>query len=310
MGAKIYKYASPSVIDYIFESDDTCTIKCSFPRDFNDPYELFLTIDYNQPPEVLAFYKEVIGNIPQLPVTCFSKSPEVLPMWAHYSENQQGFVVEFDEDLLKQHFPNLKPADVDYQDEPHEGLLDLLHRGHFIGKPRYVYLLQRGVFSAAYYTKQSCWSYELERRLVLGADDVIDRAGIMLLRIPIECVTAIISGPRAIPATRQRIEELCHKAQGLHFDMRIGKSTTKPYFVTKELNTYLFDGSSIIAADFYCQECGEPVAEGAETCPWCAINKEHEYAASRGNPMRMLAQVGLLDDYYKSMNEIGKSKGE
>ena len=167
-------------------------------------------------------------------------------MWAHYSENQQGFVVEFDEDLLKQHFPNLKPADVDYQDEPHEVLLDLLHRGHFIGKPRYVYLLQRGVFSAAYYTKQSCWSYELERRLVLGADDVIDRAGIMLLRIPIECVTAIISGPRAIPATRQRIEELCHKAQGLHFDMRIGKSTTKPYFVTKELNTYLFDGSSII----------------------------------------------------------------
>jgi len=68
--------------------------------------------------------------------------------------------------------------------------------------------------------------------------------------------------------------------------------------------------AGIIAADFYCQECGEPVAEGAETCPWCAINKEHEYAASRGNPMRMLAQVGLLDDYYKSMNEIGKSKGE
>ena len=103
MGAKIYKYASPSVIDYVFESNDTCTIKCSFPKDFNDPYELFLTIDYNQPPDVLAFYKEVIGNIRQLPVTCFSKSPEVLPMWAHYSDNQQGFVVEFDEDLLKQY---------------------------------------------------------------------------------------------------------------------------------------------------------------------------------------------------------------
>jgi hypothetical protein len=307
MGAKIYKYASPSVIDYVFESDDICTIKCSLPKDFNDPYELFLTVDFNQPPEVLAFYKEVIGNIPQLPVTCFSNSPEVVPMWAHYADNQQGFVIEFDEELLKKHFPDIEPGDVDYQDAPHEGLLDLLHRGYFIGKPRYVYLLQRGVFSAAYYTKQSCWSYELERRLVLKSNDVVERAGMMLLNIPMECVTSIISGPRAVPSTKQRINELCTNAGCSHFNMIIGKSSTKPYFVKEKLEIYLFDGSSIAAADFFCQECGEPVAEGAETCPWCAIDKEHEYAASRGNPMRMLAQVGLLDDYYKSMNDVGKS---
>ena len=38
------------------------TLKCSLPRNFNDPYELFLTVNFREKPEALAFYTDVIGG--------------------------------------------------------------------------------------------------------------------------------------------------------------------------------------------------------------------------------------------------------
>jgi hypothetical protein len=79
----IYKYLGHEVIDKLFQSPDNVTFKCSLPKDFNDPYELFLTIDFKEEPELLAFYADAIGELPQYPTTCFSRSPAVIPMWAH-----------------------------------------------------------------------------------------------------------------------------------------------------------------------------------------------------------------------------------
>ena len=97
---KIYKYIGPEHIDKVFHSSDVVTLKCSLPKEFNDPYELFLTIDFNERPDALAYYADAIGELPQLPTTCFSRSPVVIPMWAHYAQNHQGFAVEFSEDGL------------------------------------------------------------------------------------------------------------------------------------------------------------------------------------------------------------------
>lgn len=308
MGAKLYKYLSEDIFDKVFDNDGMCTIKCSLPKEFNDPIELFLTIDYRKPPEELATYKEIIGNIPQLPVTCFSKSPEILPMWAHYASNQKGFVVEVDVDLLKENFPKLQAGEVDYQDEAHDGLDDLLERACYIMKPRYAYLLQRGVFSAAYYTKKLCWSYELEMRLVLGKDNVRDVDGLLLLDIPMACVTAVIVGLNAADELTQSIEEVCDEHQCNFFKLKLGRSSSKPYFVSRENEAHYFDGAALSNHDFSCESCEEPIDEGEDTCSWCAINDDHEYGAAMGNPLRILANSGLLEGYYKSMNEIDSSE--
>jgi hypothetical protein len=84
---KIYKYIGPEHIDKIFHSPDVVTLKCSLPKEFNDPYELFRRIDFNERPDALAYYADAIGELPQLPTTCFSRSPAVIPMWAHYAQN-------------------------------------------------------------------------------------------------------------------------------------------------------------------------------------------------------------------------------
>lgn len=39
----IYKYLGPEMIDKVFQTDGV-TLRCSLPKDFNDPYELFLTL--------------------------------------------------------------------------------------------------------------------------------------------------------------------------------------------------------------------------------------------------------------------------
>ena len=70
----LYKYVGASYLDQVVGLDGKVTLKCSHPRDFNDPYELFLAVDGNNDPEALAFYAEVVGDLPQIPTTCFSRS--------------------------------------------------------------------------------------------------------------------------------------------------------------------------------------------------------------------------------------------
>jgi hypothetical protein len=119
---RIYKYIGHSYIGKVLGDSQQVTLKCSYPKDFNDPYELFLTINFNESPELLAFYSDVIGELPQIPTTCFSRSPLVIPMWAHYAQNHEGFAIEFDEAELMKHFPESGFGDVDYQDAPTTGL--------------------------------------------------------------------------------------------------------------------------------------------------------------------------------------------
>ena len=147
MGAKLYKYLGPEIVGRAFEERVTCTFKCSLPRDFNDPFELFLTIDYQQDPDVLAYYREVIGAIPQRATTCFSKSPEVVPMWVHYAENHTGVVLEVDEDCVSESHPETAFGDVDYLAEADPGILAALRHAQTTCKPRHVYMLQKAVLT-------------------------------------------------------------------------------------------------------------------------------------------------------------------
>ena len=152
MSKKIYKYIGPNILSLAFKKNGCCGLKCSYPEDYNDPYELFLTIDFNDSPEILAFYKEVVSEIHQYPTTCFSKSPIVTPMWAHYAHNSKGFVLEVDEDKLTNHMSDASLNDVTYKNEPRSDLKGTLQMAFGRRKPRDLMFLRKGVYYAAYFT--------------------------------------------------------------------------------------------------------------------------------------------------------------
>lgn len=299
----IYKYFGPGLAE-IALSDNGATLKCSLPKDFNDPYELFLTVNFNADPGALACYQEAIGSIPQLPTTCFSSSPAISPMWAHYGLNVTGFVVEFNEDLLKKHFPEARFDDVSYRDAADDGLTEMLYRVHVIKKPRYTYFLQGGVFHAAYYTKTSAWAYEVERRMVADGKDVRNASGLLLLDVPASYVTAIIAGARAEPDLVAALQQRAASFGCAFFQMQIGRTHIAPFFRDLAGAPNVFDGEKIVPAENSCKSCKEPLDAGKERCSWCQITNEHRLEAAVGNPYRILDHFGGLDDYIKSMNDI------
>jgi hypothetical protein len=304
---KIYKYIGPDSIEKVFHSADVATLKCSLPKEFNDPYELFLTIDFNERPDALAFYADAVGELPQFPTTCFSRSPIVLPMWAHYARNLEGFAVEFLEDKLDKAFPESLFDDVSYSDAPSEAITDMLYRAYVIGKYRYTYFLQRMVFNAAYFTKASCWSYEQERRMVVQSG-TRQADALTLLDAPIDCINSIICGPRASERSKQALIKKAEEIGCQYFELQIGKSSAIPYLVSANGEPFSFDQTEIVPNDQHCEVCREPLAEPAEQCSWCQIDDElRQHAASR-NPFRILDRAGLLESYIEGMDAVGERK--
>lgn len=304
----LYKYVAPDFFDYIFPNNNSAIIKCSLPKEFNDPYELFLTINYDSEPELLAFYKEAIGDIVQQPTTCFSRSPEIPPMWAHYAKNLEGFVIEFDEEKLTEKFPENGFGDIDYVDGPDPDLSDLLHRAYHLQKPRYMAWLQQGVFSTAYYTKAKYWEYEQERRMIVSEDYIRSEKNLKLLDVPIECVKTIISGPRSDKKLKDKISNICNDMNLRQLEMKIGRSSTKPYFVDKNNNTYNHTGKKIEEQKYKCYKCNEPTNENKNKCSWCKINEYHIKEAIERNPFRILAHYGILEDYLGRVRDIESRK--
>ncbi|AOZ70626.1 hypothetical protein LPB142_15865 [Rhodobacter xanthinilyticus] len=98
--------------------------------------ELFLGIDLKQGSELLATYSEVVGEVPSQLTTCFSKSPVVAPMWAHYADNHRGCVIGFDVAALQDVFPDLLVRDIAYRDGPHEDLVRFTQMAAQRKKPR------------------------------------------------------------------------------------------------------------------------------------------------------------------------------
>lgn len=306
MSKNIYKYVAPEHLDKVLGSSGQVMLKCSYPKDFNDPYELFLTIDFKEQPDALAFYADVVGDIPQLPTTCFSRSPIVTPMWAHYAQSQQGFAIEFNEAMLAQSFPQSGFGDVDYRDAPDEDLTDMLHRASVIGKPRYLYLLQKGVFSAAYYTKTTCWSYEHERRMIVRESETRRTDDLILMDVPKECVTALFCGSCASPETVRAIRAKADQLGCKYYELKIGRSSAVPFFVNLGGETFLFNGTDVEQTSHICASCREPLAAESEQCSLCQIEDSHRIAAADRNVFRALAHHGLLDEYIAGMNDISR----
>lgn len=307
MAALLYKYVGASYLERVFELRNYVTLKCSLPKNFTDPFELFLTVSFQEKPEALAFYTDVIGDLPQLPVTCFSRSPSILPMWAHYAENLTGVVLAFDEEKLGTSFPNSGFGNIDYRDKPDPGLTDLLYHAFHMGKMRYLYMLRQSEFSSAYYSKASCWQYEQERRMLLSEQNMNVRSPGLLVDVPRNCLSAIICGPRASSEIVSLAHEKGEIAKCPVYRLRIGRSSTEPYFVDDAGMAYVFKRQSLAKAPAMCKSCGEALSRVRRTCSWCRIRQQHKVEAASRNSLRMLAQYGLLEEYISSMNNIART---
>lgn len=306
MVSKLYKYLAPGLAGKAL-SQNGATLKFSLPSEFNDPFELFLTVDHDSSPATLAFYEEVIGEIQHWPTTCFSRRPDVVPMWAHYGQNGEGFVIELDEDALRAQLPNNSVIqDVTYRDTPRDELAQLLARAQYRQKPRDFYFLQGAVINSAYFTKASCWSYEKERRLVLNdAPGLRDVEGSSLLAIPGHCVTAVILGPNVDADTQSKLRSYAAEIGCEVHECRIGRSSITPYFLASDASIRVFADGALSGPENACQVCGEPLKEG-DRCSWCKIEEADRGDAAASNTFRILAENGLLDDYLTSMDSIGK----
>lgn len=306
MAGKLYKYLAPGLAGKAL-SREGAILKFSLPSEFNDPFELFLTVDRNSPPATLAFYEEVIGEMEMRPTTCFSRHPDVVPMWAHYGQNGEGFVIEVDEAGLRAELgDSCAIQDVTYRDSQDEGLAQSLARAQFRQKFRDIYLLRNAVYHAAYFTKASCWSYEKERRLVLdNATDLVQADGMSLLSIPPHCVTAVILGSKIDAETTSKLRSFAADIGCEVYECRIGRSNITPFFLAADGSSRVFSGGTISEPENACEVCGERLKQG-NRCSWCSIEDADRDSAAESNPWRTLAAHGLLEDYIDSMNSVGR----
>lgn len=307
MSKNLYKYIGPNYIDRIFTEDDFITLKCSYPKDFNDPYELFLTIDFNEEPEILAFYADAIGEIPQLPTACFSLSPIVIPMWAHYAQNLKGFCIEINEELLSDSFPQSRFSNVEYRNEPKEAIKLTLHTAFVRLKPRHLFFLINDIFKAAYYTKAELWSYEQERRMIVGEKEIRKKDDLLFMDVPKNCITGLICGPSASEEIVLTLKKEADQIGCSFYRLKIGKTLIEPFFIGSEGTPFIFKENKIESTDFYCGNCGEPLHAEENECSWCRIRESHKQIAARSNPFRMLNHYGLLESYLKDVGSFGKT---
>jgi len=306
MARKLYKYLGRELAG-IALTNEGASLKFSMPRDFNDPFELFLTVDHSSPPGTLAFYEEVMGELEQMPTTCFSSNPDVVPMWAHYGQNGEGFVIEVDEDVLRAELPDDSAIqDVTYRDSPPDELAGSLGRAQFRQKFRDIYFLRNSVYRAAYFTKATCWSYEKERRLVLNdATKLLQLGGASILQIPRQCVTAVILGSNVDADTESKLRSYAAEIGCEVYKCSIGRSNVTPYFIDSDGSTCVFADGAISEAKHVCQACGEPL-EKDNHCSWCRIEEADRHTAAASNSWRQLDAYGLLENYIDSMNSVGK----
>ncbi|MGW8158431.1 MAG: DUF2971 domain-containing protein [Desulfoprunum sp.] len=299
MNKNIYKYSSPDIIDKMF-TDELVNLKCTFPKDYNDPYELFLSINpHGIDLKYIAYYQEILSDIPQLPTTCFSHSPIVVPMWAHYARDHSGFVIEVDEEKLAAAFPESTIQDIAYSAQTGTVDLEVVKYACITAKPRHTYRVIHMAFNNAYFTKNECWGYEKERRVVLNKGIVLGADNIMLMQIPSNIISSIILGPKANSTLINNANSISKNIGCKLYRMAVGRSSCIPYFFNKENKSYVFDGEKISPSERFCIDCKEPIYEAStiNKCHWCSVDEVLQYYASSRNPLRMLHNIGMLEDY-------------
>lgn len=294
--ANIYKYLGLNIQDIFSENGDRFTIKVSTLKEYNDPYEQFLTIDFNQDPLNIASYKEAIRNEVDCFVSCFSKHPNIPPMWAHYANNMNGLVLEINEesllDAICEHNDEslIMLKDIEYRDDPDPRIQEAMMLARTTCDNRHYNHKQSAIRYAMYFYKSTSWQYENERRLLLDPNikytsRKIEGATINLLELPSECITSVIYGDENNLTLKDK--RLLEKLKSDHciqvYQAKVDKSLILPYFLDESSQTYQFINNKFQIINS-CEKCNAPCDNWSDSCSDCAISEENEIEAYFANP--------------------------
>lgn len=131
---------------------------------------------------------------------CLTETPDSLLMWAHYANNHNGFVIQFD--------------------ETHEFFSPTFHEGQALELTKVEYSAQRPVLSystlntpSLYYRKSPEWSYESEWRLikplsVAKTELLHPQFPRYLFEVPPSAIKGVVVGLSVSHTTRQEIFDL------------------------------------------------------------------------------------------------------
>lgn len=291
----------------MFSKEGTFSIKFSSLKEFNDPYEYFLTIDYSSlEPEVLAVYEEIMTMHMPYWASCFSKTPINTPMWAHYADDFQGFSIELNENLLIKYLEknniDYKINDIEYLKSATPLLTEKIRYAAVRGKPRDYYIFQNLVYSYAYFAKQECWAYEKERRILITKDYFTNKGN--LLWVPNNIISSIIVGHKIQSKLKEDLLKISRKFNIKYFEIRPSKISLNPFFIDAYGKTYVFKDGFIVKSKYYCKKCNEPLNKKQKYCSWCAITEVNRKEASERNAYKILASCDLLEKYIRDMDSI------
>lgn len=286
----LFKYLSPGGALKSLSDEGGMRLRFGLPRTYNDPYELFLQPD---PPlntdDERASYDFFLGSVAQAPVTCFSKRPDSVVMWAHYAHDGRGACVGFDEDTLANQFELAFIDDVTYSDAPASIDSGIVNWVVATGKRRHELRLLEIGHRAAYFMKRSDWQYEHERRMVVLPDAVIEQENVLVAQIAPAAIRYLILGATVDSEVRALAEARASQYGVPLVELRVGRKTYQPFFRGQDGATSLWNGTVLEAAERVCAGCGEPAAAlEDELCEWCGISEEARNSARRSMLMLTL----------------------
>lgn len=290
----LFKYLSPEAVTKVLGTPKIVSLRFNLPSNYNDPYELFLAPDEPlDSTEEKAYYEFFVREMPQAPVTCFSRRPESVVMWAHYCREATGICLAVCEEKLVNQFDVAYIHDIDYSNEPSNIPSGVIRYAAATQKNRHTQRVLELANRAAYFSKRSDWDYEQERRLVVPNDSVENVNGILLANLPSECVTSVIIGPNTSSELFGICEAWSSQSNVNLLRMHYSKRRFEPYFTSANETLYWVEGE-FKTIPYTCFECGEPIdAEQGDLCELCQVTDADRSNAAIGNQFVMCLKLGL-----------------
>ena len=291
----LFKYLSPGGALKSLSDESGMQLRFGLPKTYNDPYELFLHPDPPCKTEgERAFYDFFLGTVAQAPVTCFSKRPDSVVMWAHYAHDGRGVCVGFDEDTLTNQFELAFIDDVTYRDAPASIDSGVVKFAFTTGKRRHTFRVLEIGHRAAYFMKRSDWQYEYERRMVVPPDAVVERENMLVAQIAPAAIRCLILGANVDSNVRPLVEARASQYGVPSFQLHVGRRTYQPFFRGSDGATTLWNGTVLESAVRVCASCGEPASElEDELCEWCGISKGARDSAPRRSMLTATLHYGI-----------------
>lgn len=195
----------------------------SSPEDILIKFTSFQIDDFKKAFKVLwDHWKENMG------IVCFSKSPDIIQMWAHYTDNHKGIVVGLDENEFIPDQEILRT--VRYEEDrvliPITGIPDRMDQNAEKFIPE---IVQR---------KESNWGYEKEMRVYATLDEIDSDGHYYFKGIPTSAIKEVYLGFRSDDTTKLIANCLRKKLEYKHLKIHeMHKHETAFKLVPKEINS-------------------------------------------------------------------------